>query len=125
MNNLDPCVFVCQQRASTEGQVRRSGGSLRPFVLSRAFYAGSQRYGAIWTGDNSGEWSHLKASIAMMVSQAVTGEHNSESLTSSAPIDVVYLLQRESHLQVYHSAAQTWQDSLEIPMPSFSPDGTR
>lgn len=24
----------------------------RPFVLSRAFYAGSQRYGAIWTGDN-------------------------------------------------------------------------
>ncbi|KAF4046606.1 Glycosyl hydrolases family 31 [Phytophthora infestans] len=27
----------------------------RPFVLSRAFSAGSQRYGAIWTGDNTAE----------------------------------------------------------------------
>jgi len=26
----------------------------RPFVLSRAFFAGTQRIGAIWTGDNEG-----------------------------------------------------------------------
>lgn len=34
-----------QQQASSEGQVRRSGGKERPFVLSRAFFAGSQRHG--------------------------------------------------------------------------------
>lgn len=34
----------------------------RPFVLSRAFFAGTQRVGPIWTGDNTAEWSHLKAS---------------------------------------------------------------
>ncbi|KAF6038682.1 GANAB [Bugula neritina] len=60
-------------QATSEGLVQRSGGSLRPFVLSRAFYAGSQRHGAVWTGDNMGEWSHLKISIPMILSQSVTG----------------------------------------------------
>ena len=32
-------------QATAEGLVRRSNGRLRPFVLSRAFFAGSQRYG--------------------------------------------------------------------------------
>ena len=52
-----------QQRATAEGQVMRSGegtAANRPFVLSRAFYAGSQRWGAMWTGDNAAEWSHLE-----------------------------------------------------------------
>jgi len=44
-----------QQRATAEGQIMRSGGVERPFVLSRAFFAGSQRFGAIWTGDNAAE----------------------------------------------------------------------
>ena len=37
-----------------------AGATQRPFVLSRAFFAGSQRYGAIWTGDNTADWGHLK-----------------------------------------------------------------
>lgn len=31
--------------ATAEGQTQRSGGVERPFVLTRAFFAGSQRYG--------------------------------------------------------------------------------
>ena len=62
------------QQATAEGQIKRSGGTQRPFVLSRAFYAGSQRHGAVWTGDNMGEWSHLKISIPMILSQAITGK---------------------------------------------------
>lgn len=38
------CVIL-QQRATAEGQIQRSGGLERPFVLTRAFFAGSQRYG--------------------------------------------------------------------------------
>jgi len=34
-----------KHRASVEGQLLRSSGTRRPFVLSRAFFAGSQRYG--------------------------------------------------------------------------------
>lgn len=31
--------------ATAEGLIQRSGGVERPFVLTRAFFAGSQRYG--------------------------------------------------------------------------------
>ncbi|XP_071962090.1 neutral alpha-glucosidase AB-like [Antedon mediterranea] len=61
------------QMATAEGHVKRSGGTERPFVLSRAFFAGSQRYGAIWTGDNIADWDHLKASIPMLLSIGVAG----------------------------------------------------
>ncbi|XP_031551690.1 neutral alpha-glucosidase AB-like [Actinia tenebrosa] len=59
--------------ATGQGLMQRSGGRERPFVLSRAFFAGSQRYGPIWTGDNKAEWGHLKASIPMILSIGITG----------------------------------------------------
>ena len=34
-------------QATMQGQIQRSGGTERPFVLSRAFFAGSQRFGEI------------------------------------------------------------------------------
>uniref|UniRef100_A0A672TFJ0 Glucosidase II alpha subunit n=1 Tax=Sinocyclocheilus grahami TaxID=75366 RepID=A0A672TFJ0_SINGR len=61
------------QMATAEGQTRRSGGVERPFVLTRAFFAGSQRYGAVWTGDNAAEWDHLKISIPMCLSLGLVG----------------------------------------------------
>ncbi|XP_074991304.1 neutral alpha-glucosidase AB isoform X1 [Calonectris borealis] len=61
------------QMATAEGQIQRSGGQRRPFVLSRAFFAGSQRYGAVWTGDNTAEWEHLKISIPMCLSFGLAG----------------------------------------------------
>lgn len=38
-------LFNLQQMATAEGLIQRSGGVERPFVLTRAFFAGSQRYG--------------------------------------------------------------------------------
>lgn len=45
----------------------------RPFILTRSAYAGSQKYVAIWTGDNAAEWSHLAISIPMCLSLAISG----------------------------------------------------
>ena len=45
----------------------------RPFVLSRAFFAGTQRYGAIWTGDNMAKWDHLASSAPMLLSISMAG----------------------------------------------------
>ncbi|TVU47917.1 hypothetical protein EJB05_07533 [Eragrostis curvula] len=59
--------------ATADGLVKRGQGNDRPFVLSRAFFAGSQRYGAVWTGDNSADWDHLKSSIPMVLTLGLTG----------------------------------------------------
>ncbi len=52
-----------QSRAVPAGQEQQ-----RPFVLTRAFWAGSQRHGAMWTGDNTATWGHLKISAPMLLS---------------------------------------------------------
>lgn len=62
-----------QHMATVQGLIDRSGGSHRPFVLSRAFFAGTQRHGPIWTGDNMASWDHLKASLPMILSLNLVG----------------------------------------------------
>lgn len=47
----------------------------RPFVLTRSFFAGSQKYGAVWTGDNFAGWDHLRISLPMMLSISISGLH--------------------------------------------------
>uniref|UniRef100_A0A1D1Z7Q4 Probable glucan 1,3-alpha-glucosidase n=1 Tax=Anthurium amnicola TaxID=1678845 RepID=A0A1D1Z7Q4_9ARAE len=59
--------------ASANGLLKRGDGKDRPFVLSRAFFAGTQRYGAVWTGDNTAEWDQLKASVPMVLTLGLTG----------------------------------------------------
>ena len=46
-------------RATYEGLLRLRPNE-RPFVLTRAAYAGAQRYAASWTGDNTSSWNHLR-----------------------------------------------------------------
>jgi len=64
-HNLYGMLF---HRSTSEGLIKRNKGeNVRPFVLSRAFFAGSQRYGAIWTGDNEAKWSHLEIAAPMLL----------------------------------------------------------
>lgn len=59
--------------ATADGLIKRENGKDRPFVLSRAFFPGSQRYGAVWTGDNTAEWDHLRVSVPMILTLGLTG----------------------------------------------------
>mmetsp|Transcript_16244 Transcript_16244/g.31748 ORF Transcript_16244/g.31748 Transcript_16244/m.31748 type:complete len:1001 (-) Transcript_16244:128-3130(-) len=58
-------------KGTWHGQAKRL--SKRPFVLTRSFFAGSQRFGAMWTGDNKAEWSHLRDSIPMLLTMGICG----------------------------------------------------
>ena len=59
-------------RASFEG-LKKLAPEKRPFVLTRAGFAGIQRYSAVWTGDNYSGWEHLALSIPMLANMSVSG----------------------------------------------------
>src|SRR5947209_11146864 len=45
----------------------------RPFVLTRATYAGGQRFSATWTGDNSAQWNHMRISLPTLLNLSISG----------------------------------------------------
>ncbi|GAA4483652.1 TIM-barrel domain-containing protein [Gluconacetobacter asukensis] len=60
------------QRATYEGVLALKPGE-RPFVMTRASYAGGQRYGVTWTGDNVSTWNHLALAVPMLESLGLGG----------------------------------------------------
>ena len=59
-------------RAAHEG-ARRAQSGQRPFILTRAGYAGIQRYAAVWTGDTSSTWEHLADAVQMLLNLGLSG----------------------------------------------------
>ena len=59
-------------RATYEG-LRRLRPRRRPFILTRAGYAGMQRYAFLWTGDNTADWNHLRMNLSMVVNLGLSG----------------------------------------------------
>ena len=59
-------------RATYEGLLKLNP-DLRPFVLTRATYAGGQRYAATWTGDNTSSWNHLRLTTPMLLNLGLSG----------------------------------------------------
>lgn len=71
VHNLNGMTF---HNATYQALLTRKKGELRrPFALTRSFFAGSQRIGAMWTGDNQASWEHLGASIPMILAQGISG----------------------------------------------------
>lgn len=71
VHNINGMTF---HNATWEALVsRKKGETRRPFVLTRSFYAGSQRLGAMWTGDNQASWDHLGAAVPMILAQGIAG----------------------------------------------------
>jgi alpha 1,3-glucosidase len=59
--------------ATHQGLLNRDNGERRPFVLTRSHFAGSQRYAAIWTGDNTADWPYLLASFQECLNANILG----------------------------------------------------
>lgn len=59
-------------RATMEG-LEKHRYNQRPFNLSRAGYAGVQRYAGAWTGDNTSTWDHLRLSLSMVLNLSMSG----------------------------------------------------
>jgi len=59
-------------RATFDGELALRPNE-RPFVMTRASFAGGQRYGATWTGDNSSTWNHLRMSVPQLINLGLSG----------------------------------------------------
>jgi len=66
-------VFGMENVRATEEGLLKLRPNERPFVLTRAAYAGTQRYAATWTGDNVAVWNHLAMSTPMLLSMGISG----------------------------------------------------
>ena len=62
-----------QSNITSQGVMTRTDPPQRPFVLTRSFFAGSQRFGAMWTGDNLGTWEHMEVGLKMVLANSIAG----------------------------------------------------
>ena len=67
------CYGIMMVAASYKGLLQRDNYTRRPFILTRSFYAGSQKYTFYWSGDNTANWEHLRYSIEMALTAGITG----------------------------------------------------
>ena len=58
-------------KATFEGLKEQTGK--RPFVITRACYAGSQKYATVWTGDNQSLWHHIQMMVPQLCNLGLSG----------------------------------------------------
>ncbi|KAF8963588.1 alpha glucosidase [Flammula alnicola] len=70
IHNINGMLF---SNLTFQAVAERTDPPTRPFVLTRAFFAGSQRFGAMWTGDNLGTWEHMAVGVKMVLANGLGG----------------------------------------------------
>ena len=66
-------VYGMENTRATYDGVKALRPNERPFVMTRAAYAGGQRYAVTWTGDNSSTWDHLKLAVHQLINLGLSG----------------------------------------------------
>jgi alpha-glucosidase len=67
-------VFALNEARATYEGLERLRPNDRPYVITRAAYAGIQRYSTMWTGDNTATWDAMALSIPMFETLGLSGE---------------------------------------------------
>ncbi len=66
-------VYALQMARATFDGIKKMFPEKRPFILTRAGFAGIQRYAAVWTGDNLANDDHLKMACTMVQGLGLSG----------------------------------------------------
>jgi alpha-glucosidase len=64
---------LLEARATFEG-LERLAPDRRPYIITRAAYAGIQRYSTMWTGDTNSAWDSLALNLPMFETLGLSGE---------------------------------------------------
>lgn len=66
-------VYGMQMVRSTYDGLKKLQKNKRPFTITRAAYAGTQRYSSVWTGDNIATWEHLRIGLLQLQRLSMSG----------------------------------------------------
>lgn len=67
-------VFALLMARATREGLERLEPEKRPYIITRAAYAGIQRYSTMWAGDNTSTWEALALSIPMFQTLGLGGQ---------------------------------------------------
>jgi alpha-glucosidase len=67
-------VFALLEARATYEGLERLQPNKRPYVITRAAYAGIQRYSTMWTGDTKSTWDALALNVPMFTTLGLSGE---------------------------------------------------
>jgi alpha-glucosidase len=67
-------VFALLMARATYEGLERLQPDQRPYIITRAAYAGIQRYSTMWTGDTNSTWDALALSVPMFQTLGLSGE---------------------------------------------------
>lgn len=65
-------IYGHQMAKATYNGLKDATGK-RPFVITRACYAGTQKYSTVWTGDNQSLWTHLQMAVPQLINLGLSG----------------------------------------------------
>lgn len=66
-------IFGMQNSRGTYEGLLKLAPDTRPFVMTRASFAGGHRYAVTWTGDNSANWNHLRQTTPQLLNLGLSG----------------------------------------------------
>lgn len=66
-------VYGMQMARSTKEGLAAAHPDRRPYVISRAGYAGLQRHATSWNGDSRATWGHLRMTIPQLLNLGMSG----------------------------------------------------
>jgi alpha-glucosidase len=66
-------VYALNEAHATYDGMRAAAPDQRPFILTRAGYAGIQRYAAMWTGDAPSSWDTLRGTLPELLGMGLSG----------------------------------------------------
>ena len=64
---------LLEAKATYDGLLKHKPNK-RPFILTRAGFSGTQRYAAMWTGDNVARWQDVGLTMPMIMGTGLAGE---------------------------------------------------
>jgi alpha-glucosidase len=101
-------VYALQEARATYEGLLRAAPERRPFILSRAAYAGIQRYAAAWTGDAPSTWTSLAQTLPMLLNMSLSGEPSPRFSGGTSPTASTTRSPGPSARRWRTSAAITW-----------------